>query len=315
MKYLKGLESRMCRFDECARIFGMKRTNGLCLDMCTRWNATYDMIDSAMRCRFVLNCLAEEDANFKHCPSRDEWNRVERITRFLKPFNDITTLFFGIDYPTTNLYFQGVSQIELLLLEEMESQDSFISNMAEQMKVRFDKYWDCYSVVLAYAIVLDPRYKLDYVDYIFKKIEPIEHIAKMKNMNAPSLWSLQMFHLVSSHTSGAVDDPDGDEDKEDDEFDHYESGRGTKTKKSQMDLYLEEFRLDKKQNSKLEVLSWWKEHYNQFLELSLMARDLMSIPIITVASESNEDANEIGQLELQFASMNICSAESATNVE
>ena len=81
--------------------------------------------------------------------------------------------------------------------------------MVEHMKVKFDKYWNCYSVVLACAIVLDPRYKLDYVDYIFKKIESIEHIAEMKvesiettlyklfsDMNAPSLWPLQMFHLV-----------------------------------------------------------------------------------------------------------------------
>ena len=29
----------------------------------------------------------------------------------------------------------------------------------------------------------------------------------------------------------------------------------------------------------------------------------------------DEDTDEIGQLELQFASMNICSAESAINVE
>ena len=29
----------------------------------------------------------------------------------------------------------------------------------------------------------------------------------------------------------------------------------------------------------------------------------------------DEDADEISQLELQFASMNICNAESATNVE
>ena len=140
MKYFKGLESRMCRFDECAKIVGMKRTKGLRLNVCTRWNATYDMIDSGTRYHSVLNCLAEEDANYKHCRSRDEWNRVERITRFLKPFNDITTLFSGIDYPTTNLYFQGVSRIELLLLEELESQDSFISNMAKQMKGKSDKY-------------------------------------------------------------------------------------------------------------------------------------------------------------------------------
>ena len=37
MKYLKGSESRMCRFDECAKIVGMKRTKSLRLDVCTRW--------------------------------------------------------------------------------------------------------------------------------------------------------------------------------------------------------------------------------------------------------------------------------------
>ena len=52
--------------------------------------------------------------------------------------------------------------------------------MVEHMKVKFDKYWDCYNVVLACAIVLDPRYKLDYMDFTFKKIEPIEQIAEMK---------------------------------------------------------------------------------------------------------------------------------------
>ena len=72
MKYLKRLERRMCKFDEYAKIVGMKRTKGLHLDMCTRWNATYDMIDSATRYRFVLNHLVEEDANIMHCPSRDE---------------------------------------------------------------------------------------------------------------------------------------------------------------------------------------------------------------------------------------------------
>ena len=60
-----------------------------------------------------------------------------------------------------------------------------------------------------------------------------------------------------------------------------------KKKKSQLDLYLEEPRLSKKKNSKLEVLSWWKENYNRFPMLSLMARDLMSIPITTIASKSS----------------------------
>ena len=72
MKYLKESEGRMCRFDECAKIVGMKRTKGLRFDVCIRWNATYDMIDSATRYRSVLNHLVEKNANFKHCSSRDE---------------------------------------------------------------------------------------------------------------------------------------------------------------------------------------------------------------------------------------------------
>ena len=104
--------------------------------------------------------------------------------------------------------------------------------MTEQMKGKFDKYWDCYSVVLACVIVLDPRYKLDYVDFIFKKIEPIEYIAEMKVESIKTtLYKLFLEYecakpmattnvsscVVSlSHTSGAVDDPDDDEDKEDD---------------------------------------------------------------------------------------------------
>ena len=59
MKYIKGSESRMCRFDECAKI--VKKTKGLRLDVCTRWNATYDMIDSATRYHSMLNRLVEED--------------------------------------------------------------------------------------------------------------------------------------------------------------------------------------------------------------------------------------------------------------
>ena len=44
----------MCRFDECAKIVGMKKIKGLHLDVFTKWNATYDIIDSATRYRSVL---------------------------------------------------------------------------------------------------------------------------------------------------------------------------------------------------------------------------------------------------------------------
>ena len=70
-------------------------------------------------------------------------------------------------YEMQNQFFQH-------LLPHNEFIFSWISNMAQQMKGKFDKYWNCYSVVLACATVLDPRCKLDFADYTFKKIEPYE---------------------------------------------------------------------------------------------------------------------------------------------
>uniref|UniRef100_A0A2N9GLN0 BED-type domain-containing protein n=1 Tax=Fagus sylvatica TaxID=28930 RepID=A0A2N9GLN0_FAGSY len=366
VKYIKGSEIRICKFEECAQQLGIRTAKGLRLDVTTRWNATYDMFESAMKYRRVFAHLEIEDANYKHCPSNDEWNRVERIARFLKPFYDITTLFSGTDYPTANLYFHGVSQIELLLLEEIESPDIFINDMAQRMKEKFDKYWDSYSVVLACAVVLDPRYKLDFVDYIFKKIESNDLTAKTKLQHVRT----QLYQLFSEYEhqkpmvaenvsscvgssshSSAPSGIDHEEDMEVDEFDYYESSVSGNTKKSQLDLYLEEPRLNRKQYAKLDVLSWWKQNDNRFSELSLMARDLLSIPITTVASESTfsigskilnqyrscllpenvealictrtwlcgfeaENANDITrQLEVQLSSMNISTVGSATNVD
>lgn len=39
-------------------------------------------------------------------------------------------------------------------------------------------------------------------------------------------------------------------------------------------------------NCDLNILQYWKSHEYQYLELSMMARDILTIPISTVASES-----------------------------
>ncbi|KAL2893755.1 putative AC transposase [Bienertia sinuspersici] len=46
----------------------------------------------------------------------EEWTIVEFVCRFLGPFHSIIKLFFGSDYPTSNLYFANVLAIEKLLV-------------------------------------------------------------------------------------------------------------------------------------------------------------------------------------------------------
>ena len=83
--------------------------------------------------------------------------------------------------------------------------------------------------MLACAIVLDPRYKLDFVDYTFKKIEPIEHIVEMKvesiqtqfykffSYECPkSMATTNVSSCVRSSNHTSVDMDDLDENMEDD---------------------------------------------------------------------------------------------------
>nr|XP_018629427.2 zinc finger BED domain-containing protein DAYSLEEPER-like [Nicotiana tomentosiformis] len=71
-----------------------------------------------------------------------------------------------------------------------------------------------------------------------------------------------------------------------DEFDKFESPSEYSSEKTQLDLYLEELVIVCKGNENLDVLTFWKDNRSKYPELSLMARDLLSIPISTVASES-----------------------------
>ncbi|XP_057794858.1 zinc finger BED domain-containing protein RICESLEEPER 3-like [Salvia miltiorrhiza] len=59
---------------------------------------------------------------------------------------------------------------------------------------------------------------------------------------------------------------------------------GLSEQKSQLELYMQEARLDAKSN--LDVLGFWKGNQYKHPQVAHMARDILSIPITTVASEA-----------------------------
>jgi len=82
-------------------------------------------------------------------------------------------MIFATSYPTSNLYFLQVWNIEILLMESVKDEDQVIRDMVEKMMVKFDKYWDEYSNVLEFGAILDPTMKLETLGYCFKKIDPL----------------------------------------------------------------------------------------------------------------------------------------------
>lgn len=76
---------------------------------------------------------------------------------FLKPFYEVTTLFSRNYYPTANIYFHKIWKIHMMIIEEKQSEDPNIKEMAIEMETKFKKYWQQdYSPIASMAVVLDP---------------------------------------------------------------------------------------------------------------------------------------------------------------
>ncbi|CAA7014072.1 unnamed protein product [Microthlaspi erraticum] len=294
--YVKSSQGRKEAFHACALREGFKKS-GLSLDVATRWNSTYEMLVRALKFRKAFEYLSVYDLNYKSLPSEEEWNRGEKLCEFLKPFYVITNLFSGSKYPTSNVYFTQVWRIQLLLMKFSSCDDAALADMAERMQVKFDKYWEDYSLVLAMGAVLDPRMKLYLLEKAYEAVDPLTAKVKVKELK-DNLILLYNDYVARARPSSRVttiptpqelitESPLEDDDFDIDIFDLERSiGTGVSNTKTHLDIYLEEPRLDRASFPSYDVLGYWKDNQHRFGELAKMARDLLSIPITTVASES-----------------------------
>lgn len=174
VKYVDGSEGRIDKFFDCAKKLSIPFSFGLWLDVPTRWNSTYLMLDRAYKYRDALDNYFEEiHGGGKYILSFEEWAKIEKICNLLQPFYEVTKLFSGSDYPTANLYFPCVWKIHLQILRAKVCDDNDINRAATGMLDKFDKYWSDYVMVLAFGVIFDPRYKLNFVDHALKKVHGV----------------------------------------------------------------------------------------------------------------------------------------------
>ena len=134
--------------------------------------------------------------------------------------------------------------------------------------------------MLSFAVILDSRYKLQCVEFCYGKLYKQEAIFMATNFR-DKLYGIfeeymksinDIYDIVEvASSSGGVR---GHYDRHDDfsGFEAYMSQLiGSDSSKSQLDLYLEETRLDHRFHEDLDVMGYWKSHNNRFPELSLMA--------------------------------------------
>ncbi|XP_054785890.1 zinc finger BED domain-containing protein RICESLEEPER 2-like [Prosopis cineraria] len=206
IKFVKASEARSILFKQCVEQVGSIDTSmGLRLDVPTRWNSTYTMLESGIEYRRAFTHIAINDTNYKFSLTNDEWARADAMCSFLRPFEKIIRLISGSSYPISNSCFMQISKIEMLLDANMKSPDLVIQEMARKMKQKFDKYWNKYSVILALAVVFNPRGKFYIIQYCYTKIDPFTCHEKVANIKSKLIFMFNEYSSMGTFTNLGVD--------------------------------------------------------------------------------------------------------------
>ena len=180
VRYVRSSLARLDAFKKCVEHVKISYKRILCLDVETRWNSTYLMLDAIVKFEATFVKLQYHDAKYKKHfekekikgpPEKEDWNRVRVFVKFLKMFYYVTFKFSGSLHVTSNIVFKELVSMERTLQKMANVGDKVMAAYACKMKENVSKYWESFSNVnylLHVAIVLDPRYKLKYEKFCFE---------------------------------------------------------------------------------------------------------------------------------------------------
>ncbi|XP_047093157.1 zinc finger BED domain-containing protein RICESLEEPER 2-like isoform X1 [Lolium rigidum] len=300
VKHVNSSGPRLQSFNLLPEMAGHKPKKGLHLDVPTRWNSTYTMLEEALRYKAALTSYA--DVQNIQGPTVEEWNLAKRVCNFLKNFADATKVFSMHKFPTSHRYLEEIWGIRGLLVDEKYTKDDFLKDLCKDMKAKFDKYWDQPNKVLLVASLLDPRYKLVLLRFCFTEAfgEEVseERVANVRYWFAEyyehyehmAESSSRRTHINSSPEVGGSADMlprlTGKRKLELGFALFKQQHRPNRRRRSEVDMYLEDALVPLREDDSFDVLKWWKRNVENYPVLARMARDFLAIPLSSVASES-----------------------------
>ncbi|CAH9123122.1 unnamed protein product [Cuscuta epithymum] len=320
VRYARSSPQRLGMFKKCVEKVKIESKGLVIMDVPTRWNSTFLMLQAALKFRKAFDRLIDDDGHYlgyfigekqeqlrEGPPFDDDWGKAEVFANFLRPFYEVTLKVCCSNTPTIHTVFGDLVKIQGLL---KETGSSLLSSISIPMQAKYDKYWGSLDKVNEYilaAMVLDPRHKLekleDYLELIHgdgdKKIEAAITSVKaflydLQNvyMNDASM-SLQTSQpsVGGSVTTFVVEVMKTSSSMTQVERKLAEKEQQRRAKKAgsinnDVDRYLLDS-IEGDENSDFDILNWWRVNgVCKYPLLAYIARDILAIPVSTIASES-----------------------------
>ena len=134
--------------------------------------------------------------------------------------------------------------------------------------------------VKIFRILLKKTYGDSYQDRLTIVYGTLSDLFEEYNKNL----SITTTSIAGASSNGGDLCPRSETDFDLEDYEDFLSSRSSQSEQSQLKQYLDEKNLDYKID--IDILEYWKKASLQYPTLSLMARDILAIPISTVPSES-----------------------------
>ena len=165
------------------------------------------------------------------------------------------------------------------------------------MADKFDKYWgpEC-NLLFAIAALLDPRFKMGSVQFTFPSLYPKNELPEKLRYVESTLHGLYASYEFE-HSKSTSNEPTSQCTSTSisstssafsiaSQFQEFmKAKKATQPSKSDLQRYLDD-PVENISMDKFDILGWWKMNELKYLVVAKMAKDILTIPITLVSSES-----------------------------
>ena len=222
-----------------------------------------------------------------------DWHIANLLRDLFEIFDTSTNIFCSVYYPTSHRVIMQITSIYMVLQNYLNYKifNDTIFAMIEKIK----KYWGEIPLIYYIGLIMDPRLKFDALDEWLQVIYN-EHqikIEEIKNEVNSLLYILYNIYkekygnnislIKSSSTTSSSSfykNP----------LEMFKSRKKATTSSpnntTDIDRYLNVNTIPFEDSEDFDILEWWKKQQIKYPVLSIIARNVLTVPVSTVASET-----------------------------